>query len=70
MLRTGTPAPAPSPPSVPIDGAVIPPESETEEIAEEDIRAREVAKLREEEREHEIEKPCIFKSISPVRTSL
>ncbi|BEI92007.1 uncharacterized protein CcaverHIS019_0408270 [Cutaneotrichosporon cavernicola] len=65
MLRTGTPAPAPSPPSVPIDGAVIPPESEAEEMAEEDTRAREVAKLREEEREHEIEKPCIFKSISP-----
>ncbi|CAK9780180.1 N-terminal nucleophile aminohydrolase [Cutaneotrichosporon oleaginosum] len=63
MLRTGTPAPAS--PLVPIDGAVIPPESETEEIAEESTRAREVAKLREEEREHEIEKPCIFKSISP-----
>lgn len=68
MLRTGTPAPqrAPSPPYVPVDGAVIPPASEEAELEAEDALAREVAMLRESEREHEIEKPCIFKSISPV----
>lgn len=62
-LRTGTP---PTPP-----GEDVIPHASPEAVhaAEQDLAA-EVAELRERERELEVERPCLFKSISPVRSSI